>query len=337
MAEFTELIPQNIAPKAAKTVGVYNSQGQKITSIALGHLAFPADAGDKQYSFGAISDVHLSIDTAESDFINALNFFKAQLADFLCIAGDLTDGNTDAQWTTYKTLADASALTIYPIGGNHDASGSGLTDIRFQQYTGHGTFYTISKNSDIFIMLSQAAWTSVSGGVQPFYTSGLQSLYNSLEANRNKRCFVFIHPFPWGGCGDPFQLYSSNAFFGTQGTLIYSLMSHYKNALWFHGHSHQRFQTQQLSDKANYDFDKGCHSVHIPSVTAPVTVDGSTTIKVLAGSQGYLIDVYADGIHLQGYDFAEGRYLPIAGYWLDTTLQPVEAGTFTDSTGLITT
>lgn len=249
----------------------------------------------------------------------------------------MTDGNLDAQWATYKALADASELTIYPIGGNHDASGSGLTDAKFQQYTSHGTFYTVSKNSDVFIMLSQAAWASVSGGVQPFYTSGLQSLYNNLEANRNKRCFVFMHPFPWGGSGDPFELYSSNAFFGTQGTLIYSLMSHYKNASWLHGHSHQRFQTQQLSDKANYDFDKGCHSIHIPSIAAPVTVDGTTTTKVLAGSQGYLVDVYASGIHLQGYDFAEGRYLPIACYWLDTTLQTIEAGTFTDSTGLITT
>ena len=136
--------------------------------------------------------------------------------------------------------------------------------------------------------------------------------------------------------GDPLELYSSNAFYGTQGTLIYSLMSHYKNALWFHGHSHQRFQTQQLSGNANYDFDRGCHSIHIPSVTAPVTVNGSTTTKVLAGSQGYLIDVYAGGIHLQGYDFAEERFLPIAGYWLDTPLRSVAAETFTDPTGTVT-
>ena len=34
---------------------------------------------------------------------------------------------------------------------------------------------------------------------------------------------------------------------------------------------------------------------------------------------------------------ANDEFLPIASYWLDTTLQTVEAGTYSDSTGTIIT
>lgn len=337
VAQYTDFISQNIALPGAQRIGVYAPGGQRIGGISLGHLASP-NLGAKLYSFGALADIHLSIDTAEDDFRRAMTFLQdTEQAAFVCIAGDLTDGNTDAQWTKYAAITAEYNLPVYPVGGNHDASGSGQTDARFRQYTGHPLFYTVSQGNDVFIMISQVAWPSVSGGVQPFYQSHLQALYESLETNRNKRCFVFMHPFPWGGAGDPFRLYSSNAFFGTQGQVIYSLMAHYPNATWWHGHSHQRFEGQSLHDKANYDHDRGCHSIHIPSVTAPVQVTGTSTVKLLDGSQGYVVDVYANHIVLRGRDFASGRFLPIACYLLDTTLQTVTAGTYTDATGTITT
>lgn len=51
----------------------------------------------------------------------------------------------------------------------------------------------------------------------------------------------------------------------------------------------------------------------------------------------YVIDVYENGVHLRGRDFVKGEFLPIASYWLDTTLQNIEAKTFTDSTDTIKT
>lgn len=336
MATFTDLIPQNVAPPNAASIGAYR-KGVKVCDIDIGHLAFPTDTGERQYRFGAISDVHIGVDTSESDFATALSYFQGEGADFVCIAGDLTNTSTDEQWQSYKDVADSSGATIYPIGGNHDAYGTGLSDAKFRQYTGFGTFYTIEHGDDIFIMLSQVAWASQSGNIQPFYTTGLQSLYNALEQNRNKRCFVFIHPFAWGKSGDPFELYSSNALWGTQGQLIYVLMAHYKNALWFHGHSHHSFESQKYSPMATYDYAFGCHSVHIPSVTKPVDCNGESRTERIEGSQGYTVDVYEKGIHLIGRDFIAESDLPIASYWLDTTLQTIEAGTFTDSTGTITT
>jgi 3',5'-cyclic AMP phosphodiesterase CpdA len=334
MATYMELIPQNTAPEGAVAVGLYGPTGKRLTGMALGGLARP-ELGEKKYSFGALADVHISQDTAEEDFKRALAYFSEN-TDFVCIAGDLTQYNEDAEWEQYAACAAESTVPIYPVGGNHDAYGSGLTDARFQKYTGYGTFYTFEKENDVFIMLSQAAWASKSANIQPFYQSGLQALYEALEANRNKRCFVFQHLFPWGGAGDPLELYTSNHLFGTQGTVLYSLMAHYPNAVWFHGHSHHLFDGQRLHPKANYDFDRGCHSVHIPSCALPVafTSDGNRT-ALPEGSQGYVVEVYENHIILLGRDFVAGADIPLATYCLDTTLKTVEAGTYIDDTGTI--
>lgn len=289
-----------------------------------------------------MSDVHVSDDvaTSESYFRTALAYYRdVENVDFVCIAGDLTQYAAAVEWDLYKKCVaeESGEIPIYPIGGNHDCYGLGLTDAIFEQHTGYKTFYTFAQSDDVFIMLSQLAWASESGGIQPFVTLQMQKLYETLEENRNKRCFVFMHPFPWGKAGDPFELYSSNSFWGTQGTLIYNLMSHYKNTLWFHGHSHQMFETQIYSKMATYDNTFGCHNIHIPSCAKPVMATQNARTEMIDGSQGYVVDVYEDGIHLRGRDFAKGQYLPIASYWLDTTKKKIEANTFVDETGVIVT
>lgn len=341
-AEFTGFIPQNIAPPNAKRICVYDSNNKKVASFGLQNLELPI-LGTKLYSAGLLSDVHVSssVDTSEEDFRRALTFFQdVEKVDFVLIAGDLTQYAYTEEWELYaKCVSEESEnIPVYPVGGNHDAYGDGLSDAKFQQYTGHGIFYTFTKGNDVYIMLSSGAWPSQSGSVQPFYTTTLQVLYETLEANRNKRCFVVQHYFPWGKSGDPFEVYGSNsAFWGTQGTLIYELMAHYKNAIWLHGHSHQTFETQLYHDKATYDFDFGCHSIHIPSCAKPVYVTDTSKTDKIEGSQGYVMDVYKNHIVLRGRDFVKEKFLPIATYCLDTTLVNVEANTFTDSTGTITT
>ena len=110
----------------------------------------------------------------------------------------------------------------------------------------------------------------------------------------------------------------------------------YKNALWFHGHSYQCIEAQTIHDKSTYDIDFGCHNIHIPSCYAPVWITASgSTVSVINGSQGYAVDVYGNGIHLRGRDFTKGVFLPIASYWLDTTLRNIEERTYQDPTGMI--
>lgn len=339
MAQFTDLIPQNVAPKEAKQIGVYNAGGERVGRVDLGPLALP-ELGEKQYSFGALSDIHIGADTAEGDFRRALTYLQdTEKVNFVCISGDLTNANSTGEWTLYKQCVDeeSESTPVYPVGGNHDAYGTGLSDATFKQYTGYGLFYTFTQGEDVFMMLSSLAWPSKSGQCQPFYNVNLQQLYEALETNRNKRCFVFQHYFPWGKAGDPLECYGSNsAFWGTQGQVIYSLMAHYPNALWFHGHSHTLFESQAIHDMANYDFDFGCHDIHVPSCSLPkrYTADGTVT-TITEGSQGYVVDVYQNAVVLRGRDFVSGEFLPIASYLLDTTLKTVEAGTYTDSTGTI--
>ena len=174
----------------------------------------------------------------------------------------------------------------------------------------------------------------------------LQWLYEVLEKNRNKRCFVFQHVFPWGGAGNALNSYPHDIFTGTRGTVFENLMKHYKNTVFFHGHSHLRFYLQELDKIANYSSERGYKSVHIPSLSVPrdITFDGgyvSGYASIYAESEGYIVDVYDDFIILNGRDFidneADGHWLPIATYKIDTTLQTIEANTFTDSTGTITT
>lgn len=338
MAKFTELIPENVAPEQVERIAVYKPSGLRIGSFPVGHLV-PPDVGEKLYSFGVLSDVHISYDTAISDFQTALTWLKdIEKVAFNCICGDLTVYNQDDEWTDYvNCIAQYSAGTpVYPIAGNHDCYGEGMTDERFQLYTGHSTFYTFNQGGDVFIMLSQIAWPSASGGVQPFSSSAMQRLYETLEENRNRRCFVFQHNFPWGGSGDPFELYESNALWGTQGQVIYKMMAHYTNALWFHGHSHQRFQVQRIHRKANYDFERGSHSIHVPSLAVPVDIVNGSRVVEYKGSQGYVVDVYENYVILRGRDFAEGQFLPLARYCLETTGKEIHAGMFTDDTGTIT-
>ncbi len=326
--KFEGLIPENCAPKGCDFIGVYKGKSM------VGRIKVPsqmkAPEGQPVYRFGAISDVHIPRETATEDFRLALGYFQEN-ADFVCIAGDLTESNIDSQWLSYQTVVGECAIPFYPIAGNHDCDNGGMTAERFAEKTGRSTFYTVEQGSDVFLMLSQVAYS----GEGMFSNTDLQSLYNALEENRNRRCFVFMHPFVWGKSGDPMMLYGWDALATNQGKLIENLMAHYPNALWFHGHSHHRFQIQQRHEKSNYDCDMGCHSIHIPSVTAPVDIADGQRTQLLEGSQGYLVEVYDSDILLMGMDFITGKKLPVAIYKLDTALKTVEAGTLEDDTGIL--
>ena len=52
-------------------------------------------------------------------------------------------------------------------------------------------------------------------------------------------------------------------------------------------------------------------------------------------SQGYIVDVYKDCIVLNGMDLVNNKPVPLGTFKIDTTLQTIEANTFTDSTGFI--
>lgn len=335
IARYTNFIPQNIAPYKANNIGVYNASGKRLGGFRLQNLRQPRK-GEKRYSFGALSDVHIAYDTATSDFQTALAFLNNdEDVAFTCICGDLTaDGKTE-EFELYKTIVDeySADTSVYAISGNHDSHTVPMTDETISPYTGQPMYYSFEYKGDVFIMCGE--WQEWNEYL--FIEGKLQWLYETLEANRNKRCFVFFHVFPWGDCGNPKDLYPTNLFTGTQGTVFQSLMAHYKNVILFHGHSHFKFYLQEVDDKANYSEALGFRSIHIPSLSVPRDVVDGSLKYLYAESEGYVVDVYKNGIYLRGRDFVKEEYLPIASYWIDTTLVEVEAGTYIDNTGTITT
>ena len=335
MAQFTDFIPQNTALSGVRRIGIYDSNGNRAGFIPLGPLTPPA-IGKRLYSFGAIADIHVVFDTAAEDFQKALTFFNDAGVNFICICGDLGYMGTEDELQQYKAITDAysNGIPIYVAAGNHEYYAS-TSNAYYEQYTGSPLYYTVEKDNDVFIMFGV-----VSGTQGNFFEEGsLQWLYEMLEVNRNKRCFLFQHILLDDGCGDIHNLYGNKLSSATtEGVVFKSLLSHYPNVIFFHGHSHVRFYLQEDGDTANYDKLYGCHSVHIPSLSVPrdVNDDNSAFEIYYGGSEGYVVDVYENGIHLRGRDFVKGQFLPIASYWLDTTLHTVEAGTYTDSTGTIT-
>lgn len=333
---YDNFIPQNVATLGARRIGVYNNNGARIGFIPIGPLT-PPDPKQKLYSFGAISDIHLNYDTAESDFRKALTYLNdTEDVAFTCIAGDLTgNGTTDQLQVLKDRIATWSVDTpVYCVTGNHDGYNSNIENI-IETYTGHPLYYSFEHDNDMFIMCGIKS--SNEGTL--FTTAELQWLYETLEANRNKRCFVFHHVRPQDGCGNAFGIYNFDIWGGTEATVFESLMTHYKNAHQFHGHSHLKFYLQYGSDIANIDHIFGGWSIHIPSLAVPRDGDvtgANSRQEMYSDSEGYVVDVYANGIHLRGRDFVKDEFLPIASYWLDTTIQPVEAGSYTDPTGTIT-
>ena len=329
----TNFIPQNTAPVGAKKIVIFDSNNNEVYSIPLGNL-HNNNLKNKLYSFGALSDVHLpyAAQQASSDFQKALTYFNNKAhVDFICISGDMSDTGTDAEWLDYKNHVDAYSpnTQVHISAGNHDAS-PGLTYDYPIEYTGNPLYYSFTQDDDVFIMFGMSAWSGT-----PFTKEALQWLYDILEENKDKRCFVFQHMMRLDGCGNAHGLYGWDGLNNKHGKVFLSLMEHYKNVIWFHGHSHTPFKLQgvQPTPIANYDRLFGCHSVHIPSLAIPRYGNSD----VIFDAEGYVVDVYENGIHLRGIDFIEEEFVPIASYWIDTTPVEIAQGSYTDSLGVIDT
>lgn len=336
--KFEDFIPQNVAPQNARRIAVYLGDKQ-VGGFGLSRLRMP-NIGKKLYSFGAISDVHFRSDDSKTDFQRALTYFNSENVDFTCICGDLTDNGYESQLAEYKQYVDTYAKKpVYAISGNHDTYGGLDVPSVIETYTGKPFYYSFEQGDDVFIMLG------IKEEYALFTDSELQWLHETLETNRNKRCFVFQHVFAGkektAVCGNAYGLYHNYCWSNVAQTTVFeNLMAHYKNVVWFHGHSHLRFNLQSKDcTYANIDKSNGYWSVHIPSISIPrEDNDGDgTTEYYTAGSEGYVIDVYQSHIVLRGRDFAKGEFLPIATYCLDTPLVTIESNTFTDSTGTIKT
>lgn len=344
--QYGGLISQNIAPIGTKKIGVYDADGNRVGSIPLGPLA-PV-VGKVLYSVGLISDVHFAhVDTVawepHSKFDHALTYFESKAGcSFVCNCGDFTntgfyrDGDPNTlhtyQFEQYRDICNAHHLTVYEVCGNHESYVKAITEnlTELQSYAGAEMYSGAERGKDLYIFLSQPNATT------PMTDEALQWLYGVLEYNRNRRCFIFVHPYL--DSGNVNGAYGNDVFswWGTKTRAFKNLLKHYKNTILFHGHSHFWFKDQELDKTANYNESTGFRSVHIPSLTRPAyAVDGERGGND-ALSYGYVMDVYDDCIVLNGMDFINDEPVPTGVLKIDTKLVEIEANTFTDSTGNIT-
>lgn len=333
---YRHFIPENTAPSGAQKIGVYDSTGKKICTIPLGGLTPPN--GGKLYSFGLVSDIHLypiaSVAwTPEVKFDNALTYFENEGCAFVAVSGDLTQTGFSLDDTTtgldtrqiakYKEICDKHEIPVYAICGNHESitnkdayAAKNQRDLLIQ-YTGNDLYYTVEQDNDLCIFIGQPDWDVVMGD------DAFQWLQTTLEANQNKRCFVFIHPYIEGDSGDPLD-YRENSVFddwgATKTNAFMNVMKQYPNVILFHGHSHTKFECQQFDENANYTERNGFKSVHVPSLGKPRDVNPTTgeTPEDNYGSQGYIVDVYNDCIVINGRDFVRNQWSALGTFKIDT-------------------
>lgn len=341
----TPLIAENIAPPNASRLVIFNGN-TKVGTVDISKMQ-PSNLGNKLYSFGLLSDLHCAGNNSpeKTRLDNALTFFENQGCSFCCHSGDMTNigfwyNSTDteihlAQMAEYKSVREAHPnLPLYGICGNHDSYNKPITENleELQAYTGNGLYYTISHGNDAFVFIGQ------NKGNKPMSDEALQWLYETLEANRNRRCFVFVHPYVSSAdSGNPYGVYGNDLFAAWDKTAVFkNMLSHYKNTILFHGHSHMHFEMQAEVSNSNYSEVLGFRSIHVPSISWNRKIVNGASVNV-GGCYGYLVDVYKNCIVLNGLDLLTNKAVPIAQYRIDTTLQGIPEGTFTDSTGTIKT
>ena len=323
---YRHFIPQNTSPVGAKSIGVYGSNGQKVCDIPLGGLAHYT--GAKLYSFGLVSDTHLYKTEpawrANAKFDNTLTYLEGQGCVFCAHTGDITNSglftggdsvNMDAgQFVKYKEICDRHTIPVYAICGNHDSYVNPITNnlSELKTYTGTDLYYTVTQGNDLFIFLGQPR------GTTPMGDDALQWLSETLEANQNKRCFVFVHPHI--SSGNPLGAYTSNNLFANWGAntdTFKDMLKQHKNVILFHGHSHTKFECQELDKRANYTDADGFKSIHIPSLTRPRNVINGELSSADGESQGYVVDVYADCVVFNGLNFIDNIPVPLGTYKID--------------------
>lgn len=301
--------------------------------------------GNHLYSVGLLSDVHYQYETADTDWETACDYLdQRESVTAICIAGDLTDNGSQASMNEWKTARNAHAHNkpVYSCSGNHEsynasalmvtnpASVRQYLDSEWTSETENYFVKTIGGDIYIFIPIFEGVIANKSNTM--FSASVLSWLETTLETYRNQRVFLFAHVPPhknyvptgfWNGNGAySLDLWGSGSSVLADRTAFLALLAHYKNVIWFGGHSHIKYCYQETwtnLNMARYNTD-GAQMVHVSSLTVPRDIiDGSVSPYIYAESEGAVLDVYPNHVIIRNRDFKDGKFIGIAQYIIDTT------------------
>ena len=318
-----------------------------------------ADYGDELYNFGALSDLHfnrysgsLTGDDAVLTFPNALNFFEALDVEMVGMSGDLSaNGERDA-FEKFNRISSQYDFPVYTCTGNHDVSRY-FTLENWQELINAGVYgeekaegvETVAENGmdfvyipedcngDVFIFLSQYQWDYGSSESRILTDDQLDWLEAQLKKYSDKTVFLFFHTFLNNPVeGEQLETGEGNLINNVGRTYdlpftegcpdevrFEALMKEYKNVVFFNGHSHWRYDMQELNPHLNIANYGGEYAtmVHISSVSSPrstmANLDDSNE-HYMRNSEGMLVTVYDDCIVFTGVEFLKGELLSYATY-----------------------
>lgn len=322
----------NVAPIEATKIALCDLSNNIIDSVELPNNLKINGIGQKLYSVGLLSDIHIDGNgdgnnsdsgNSQEDFKNALTYFNQNNVDFICIDGDITYYGYEADYQAYKTIVNqySNNIPIKTIRGNHETylngdSNYSPTNNLFVTNVGNLYYSYITDNEDVFLFCGMNEESKSS----PFSTDELNWLKSQVNQHKNNRIFLFVHYY-YGETGNINGICSHSAL--TNQDFI-DLITNCKNIIYFSGHTHLAFELQKYGANANVKFrDDICSRVHIPSLAKPRKTSSGSSGSGLdygEGSEGYIMDVYENNIVLKGINFETNKIKPIATYLLDTTL-----------------
>lgn len=293
--------------KGATMPDVQNSEhlSDCILSIQSGGGDIPL--GNKLYTFGVLSDIHLRSDNYNhgiDDFNRAIPCLQNLGAEFVCIAGDLGHAGTDDELVLYQNALNTYAsIPFHIIRGNHDVK---FTEQNWITYTGFASNHGFIYNGDVFLFLSRDISTDMGNTQATPYTNGLTWIKERLERYKGSRIFLFCHYPPSGYSGLVDGQYYGFSSASTEDDELVGAIMQTKNVILFTGHTHYKFQVEETYDNINiYRFNASKSAfIHVPSCAYP---RNATSGVEEALSQGYLIDVYENGVIIDGIDLVSGQ------------------------------
>lgn len=272
-----------------------------------------SEFGEKLYSFGVLSDIHISTTTssAADNFESALAMYENMGIDMVCISGDITDSSGIAEMNRFNSIcANHPGISVHFCDGNHDKT---ITDANWQSYFGRARNYELILNDDVFLFMSFDYNFSSSSSA---YTQGLAWVREKLARYKGSRIFLFMHFPPSGYSGlveGQYYGFSANA---QQDDELITLLNTTKNVTVFHGHTHYDFDVQEHSNEVNvYRFNASdVNLIHVP---ACAYLRDENWGNYYAG-QGWLVNVYEKGFALTGYDVQTGEVVENTEYFFVT-------------------
>lgn len=260
--------------------------------------------------------------------------------------GTVVPNNTvyfdDRQMVVYRDILAGHEIPVFELFGNHENMNAKSITLHLdlaKEYTRiPATSYTVSNvpttdentgttvrpnrqitavGDDLFVLCGQPRDAHVMSDDDFTWLSA------TLEANKSRRCFLFVHAYIEEDSGDPLDVRENSIFdlWGASKTNEFKeLLRRYPNVILFHGHSHMKFQNQEYDINANYTERNGFKSVHVPSLGVPrdINFDTNQSQDDPTASQGYIVDVYDDCVVLNGWDFVDNQPVPLGTYKIET-------------------